>query len=335
MGLNLPAVYGAMALYAPNTPLRWVELPLQPPKAHELLIEVEACGICRTDLHILWGELPMLHVPVVPGHEVVGRVVAVGDGVQRFSPGDRVGVPWLGRTCGRCRFCRQGKENLCEEARFTGYHLQGGFAQYLLAHEDYSFTIPHDYPPDHAAPLLCAGLIGYRSYRRVRHCTAIGIYGFGAAAHIITQVASRHGKEIYAFTRPGDEKGWEFAHRMGAVWAGGSDQSPPRPLEAAIIFAPVGELVVKALKDVDKGGTVVCAGIYMTPVPSFPYELLWGEREICSIANLTREDGEEFFSLAAEMAIKTSVQPYPLREANEAVDALKKGKIKGAAVLTP
>ncbi len=332
---GLPAASRAMVLEAPNTPLVERDIPIREPGENEILIKVEACAVCRTDLHIVFGELPLPRLPLIPGHEVVGRVVAAGPSADRFRAGDRVGLPWLGRTCGACSYCKGGRENLCDAAMFTGYHLDGGFAGHVTAHQDYAFPIPGPYEPAHAAPFLCAGLIGHRAYKRVLEARRIGIYGFGAAAHIVTQIAAGHGKEVFAFTRPGDREGWRFAERMGAVWAGGSDQPPPTPLDAAIIFAPAGELVVKALKDIRKGGRVVCAGIYMSDIPSFPYELLWGERELCSIANLTRQDGEEFFAEAAALGITTEIHTFPLKEANRAIDMVKNGKLKGPAVLIP
>ena len=322
-----------MLLYAPRQALRLTDLPVPTPGSGEVLLRILACAVCRTDLHVLEGELPHPKLPLVPGHEIVGVVTAQGAGVQRFKPGDRVGVPWLGWTCGVCEDCRSGRENLCDQACFTGYTRDGGYAEYTVADERYCVPIPGAYSDAEAAPLLCAGLIGYRSLVKTGEAKRIGIYGFGAAAHIITQVARFQGREIYAFTKPGDCDGQGFARSLGAVWAGGSDSRPPEKLDAAIIFAPAGELVPLALKAVRKGGTVVCGGIHMSEIPAFPYELLWEERMICSVANLTRRDGEEFFALAPRVPVQTTVQVFPLREANEALNRLRSGHIKGAAVL--
>ena len=326
-----------LQLDKPNTPLRLVDRDLPSPGPGQILLRVAACGVCRTDLHIVDGELPALAHPVVPGHEVVGRVVERGGGpeAERFAVGSRVGVPWLGWTCGVCRYCRSGRENLCDDARFTGYHLDGGYADYVLADARYCFPIPDGYTDAEAAPLLCAGLIGYRALRQAGDAERIGIYGFGAAAHIVAQIARHEGREVYAFVRPGDEAAQAFARAMGAAWAGGSDEPPPEPLDAALIFAPVGALVPAALAATVKGGTVVCGGIHMSPIPQFPYELLWGERRIVSVANLTRWDGEELLALAPRIPIRTSVQEYPLDQANAALDALRRGRLQGAAVLMP
>jgi propanol-preferring alcohol dehydrogenase len=285
-------------------------------------------------LHILEGELSHPKLPLIPGHEIVGTVTELGDGVSRFSVGDRVGVPWLGWTCGECRYCQAGQENLCENARFTGYTLDGGYAGYTVADERFCFAIPKDYSDFEAAPLLCAGLIGYRSLVMTGDAKRLGIYGFGAAAHIIAQVARFRGREVFAFTRPGDMEGQQFARSLGVIWAGGSDTLPPVKLNAAIIFAPVGALVPLALKALDKGGVVVCSGIYMSDIPAFPYELLWEERRICSVANLTRCDAEEFLSIAPRVPLRTTVQTFPLEQANEALTQLRSGKLKGAAVLS-
>jgi len=284
-------------------------------------------------LHVVDGELTDPKLPLVPGHEVVGAVAALGPGASRFSPGDRVGVPWLGWTCGECSHCAAGRENLCDEARFTGYHIDGGYAEYAVADERYCFPIPAGYSDVRAAPLLCAGLIGYRSYRMTGGAEHLGIYGFGGAAHIITQIAVHQGRHVYAFTKPGDTSGQDFARELGAQWAGGSDEASPRELDAAIIFAPVGALLPTALRAVAKGGTVVCGGIHMSDIPSFPYDILWGERTVCSVANLTRRDGEEFFAVASDAGVGTEVQPYPLEEANAALDDLRRGAVRGAAVL--
>ncbi|ABG03037.1 Alcohol dehydrogenase GroES-like protein [Rubrobacter xylanophilus DSM 9941] len=323
----------AMVLRAPGGPLRPEELPVPEPGSGEVLVRVRACGVCRTDLHVVDGELREPKLPLVVGHQIVGVVERVGEGVERFSPGDRVGVPWLGRTCGRCRYCRTGRENLCGEARFTGYQLDGGFAEYARADARFCLPVPEGYPDLQAAPLLCAGLIGYRALRMAGDAERLGLYGFGASAHIILQVARHQGRRVFAFTRDGDEEAQRFARRLGAEWAGGSGQRPPEELDAAIIFAPVGALVPLALRAVARGGTVVCAGIHMSDIPSFPYELLWGERQLRSVANLTRRDGEEFLALAPEVPVRTEVRPYPLEGANQALDDLRSGRLTGAAVL--
>ncbi len=325
----------AMVLHTIRQPLRPTELPTPTPGPGEVLVQVRACAVCRTDLHVVDGELSKPKLPLVPGHEIIGVVAAKGDGVGRFQPGDRVGIPWLGWTCGTCEYCRTGRENLCDQARFTGYTLDGGYAEYTIADQRYCFPIPDSFSDAEAAPLLCAGLIGYRSLVKTGGARRVGIYGFGAAAHIITQVARFQGREIYAFTRRGDREGQQFAKSLGAAWAGDSESLPPEKLDAAIIFAPAGELVPLALKAVGKGGMIVCGGIHMTDIPAFPYELLWEERSICSVANLTRRDGEEFFALAPRVPVRTTVQLFPLTEANEALNRLRSGKIKGAAVLVP
>ncbi len=331
--MKQPETMSAMILERPGVPLARRDVPT--PKAGEgqILIRVAACGVCRTDLHIVDGELTEPKLPLILGHEIVGRVVEVGDGVAGFSLGDRVGVPWLGWTDGTCRYCLRGMENLCENARFTGYTIDGGFAEYTVADARYAFHLPGTYDDLHAAPLLCAGLIGYRAYRMAGDARRLGLYGFGAAAHVLAQVARHDGRDVYAFTRPGDEATQAFARRLGVVWAGDSTERPPEPLDAAILFAPVGLLVVEALKSVDRGGTVVCAGIHMSDVPSFPYRLLWEERVIRSVANLAREDGERFMEVAARVPIETTVTSFPLERANEALNALREGKIEGAAVL--
>ncbi|MBO9385778.1 MAG: zinc-dependent alcohol dehydrogenase family protein [Thermomicrobium sp.] len=323
----------AMVLERPGQPLVLQELPVPEPSPGQVLLRIRACGVCRTDLHIVAGELPGPKLPLVLGHQIVGEVVQAGPGANRFVPGQRVGVPWLGWTCGECRYCRSGRENLCDRARFTGYTLDGGFAEYTVADERYCFLIPAGYPDEQAAPLLCAGLIGYRALRFAGEAQRLGFYGFGAAAHILTQVAVWQGRTVYAFTRPGDLESQVFARELGAVWAGGSDESPPEQLEAALIFAPVGALVPQALRAVEKGGIVVCAGIHMSDVPSFPYAWLWEERVIRSVANLTRQDGEAFLSLAPRVPVRTAVQLYRLEEANRALDDLRHGRIRGAAVL--
>jgi propanol-preferring alcohol dehydrogenase len=296
-------------------------------------VRVAACGVCRTDLHICDGDLPFLRAPIVPGHEIVGRVEASGPGVEGFAPGERIGVPWLGWTCGRCGYCSTGRENLCDEARFTGYHIDGGYAEYALADARYCFRLPDAFGDAEAAPLLCAGLIGYRSLAAAGDARRLGIYGFGAAAHIVCQVAAWQGREVYAFTRPGDGAAQAFARRLGSKWAGDSGTAPPAPLDAAILFAPVGALVPAALRATVKGGTVVCAGIHMSDIPAFPYEILWGERKIVSVANLTRRDGDEFLRIAPQVPVRTAVETFPLARANEALARVREGRITGAAVL--
>lgn len=324
-----------MILEKPGQPLRLAEWPDLKPGVNQVLIRVNACAVCRTDLHVVDGELPNPKLPLVPGHEIIGRVVEQGGAAKRFRIGDRVGVPWLGWTCGECEFCRGGRENLCDRARFTGYTLDGGYAELAVADERFCFPIPESYSDAEAAPLLCAGLIGYRSLVKAGSARRLGIYGFGAAAHIVTQVAKFQGREVFAFTRRGDAEAQQFASSLGAVWAGNSETPPPVPLDAAIIFAPVGPLVPLALKAVSKGGTVVCGGIHMTDIPAFAYDLLWQERTLCSVANLTRRDGDEFFSLAPRVPVHTTVQTFPLAEANEALTHLRTGKLQGAAVLLP
>jgi propanol-preferring alcohol dehydrogenase len=314
-------------------PLRKADLPLPKPNAGQVLIRVRACAVCRTDLHVVDGELTQPKLPLVPGHEIVGTVEQLGDRVDRFRIGDRVGVPWLGWTCGECSHCRSGQENLCDSAKFTGYTLDGGYAEYTVADQRYCFPISESYSDAEAAPLLCAGLIGYRSLVKAGAGKRLGIYGFGAAAHIVAQVARYQKREIYAFTRPGDEEAKRFALGLGAIWAGGSNESPPVKLDAAIIFAPVGELVPQALSAVGKGGIVVCGGIHMSDIPSFPYSILWEERSICSVANLTRRDGQEFMALAPKVPVRTEVQTFRLEEANEALARLRAGQVQGAAVL--
>jgi alcohol dehydrogenase, propanol-preferring len=314
----------AMVLEAPGGPLREAEVPEPEPASGQVLLEVRACGVCRTDLHVVDGELPRAKLPLVLGHQIVGVT----------ADGRRLGVPWLGWTDGTCRYCRTGRENLCDGARFTGYQLDGGYAERVVADERYCFPIPDRYSDADAAPLLCAGLIGYRSLRLAGDAERVGLYGFGASAHIVAQVARHQGRRVFAFTRAGDTEGKAFARELGAEWAGGSDAKPPEELDAAILFAPAGELVPTALQALAKGGVVVCAGIHMSEIPAFPYELLWGERQIRSVANLTRADGEEFLALAPEVPVSTHVQAFPLAEANEALDRLRSGRIRGAAVLT-
>jgi propanol-preferring alcohol dehydrogenase len=332
--MGVPTTMRAMVFEKAGEPLTSREIPVPNPARGELLLDVHACGVCRTDLHIVDGELAHPKVPLVPGHEIVGSVAAIGEGVDGFSVGERVGVPWLGWTDGTCRYCRSGRENLCERALFTGYTRDGGYARFTVADQRYCFRLPAGVDDLHAAPLLCAGLIGYRSYRMAGEgVERLGIYGFGAAAHILAQIAVHQGKRVYAFTRPGDTSSQEFARRLGAVWAGDSNVQPPEPLDAAIIFAPVGALVPAALRAVDRGGTVVCGGIHMSDIPAFPYSILWEERAVRSVANLTRADGDELLALASQARVKTEVQPFPLEEANEALGALRRGELHGAAVL--
>jgi len=311
------------------------EVPRPAPGPGQVLLQVRASAVCRTDLHIADGELKSPKLPLILGHEIVGTVAGVGEGVERFGMGERVGVPWLGWTCSVCKYCRSGRENLCDEARFTGYTLDGGYAEFTVADQRFCFRIPSPYTDAEAAPLLCAGLIGYRALAKAGDAKRLGIYGFGAAAHIIAQVARFQGREVYAFTKPGDRAGQEFAKTLGAVWAGDSDVLPPELLDAAILFAPVGALVPLALKAVAKGGIVVCGGIHMSEVPSFPYELLWEERTLCSVANLTRQDGDQLLALAPQLPIRTEVEVFPLAQANEALDRVRTGRIHGAAVLVP
>jgi propanol-preferring alcohol dehydrogenase len=324
----------AMVLEKPGQPLKWLEVPVPTPSPEQVLVRVHTCGVCRTDLHVVDGELPHPKLPLILGHEIVGTVVEVGSAVKQFNLGDRIGVPWLGFTDGTCRYCLKGLENLCDNPGFTGYTLDGGYAEYTVADQRYSFPLPPSYSDAEAAPLLCAGLIGYRSYRMAKEAGEhLGIYGFGAAAHITIQVAVHQGKKVYAFTRLGDTETQEFARNLGAVWAGNSEELPPEELDAAIIFAPVGALIPAALKASAKGGVVVSGGIHMSDIPSFPYDILWGERVVRSVANLTRADGDEFLKLAPEVPVKTEVQTFPLQQANEALDRLRHGKIHGAAVL--
>ena len=323
----------AMIFDKPGQRMRAAELPNPSPKEGQVLIRVRACGVCRTDLHVVDGELAEPRLPLVPGHQIVGVIEATGTGATAFSPGARVGVPWLGGCCGQCRYCLSGQENLCDEARYTGYQINGGFAELCVADQSFCFPIPEGYPDLQAAPLLCAGLIGYRALRMAGDARQLGFYGFGAAAHILIQVARHQGREVYAFTREGDTAAQQFARDLGAVWAGSSREQPPELFDAAIIFAPAGELVPAALGAVAKGGTVVCAGIYMSDIPSFPYSILWEERVVRSVANLTHRDGEEFLALAPRVPVKTEVHPYPLEKANEALDDLRHGRFTGAAVI--
>jgi propanol-preferring alcohol dehydrogenase len=324
----------AMVLAAPRRPLELRDLPDPVPDSGQLLLRVHACGVCRTDLHVVDGELAAERLPLVLGHQIVGTVTWAGARAVRFAAGDRVGVPWLGVTCGACDYCHAGRENLCDHARFTGLHLDGGFAELAVADARFCYPIPPSYPDAQAAPLLCAGLIGYRSLRMVGDARRLGIFGFGAAAHIVTQVARFEGREIFAFTRPGDREAQALAQATGAVWAGASDQPPPQSLDAAIIFAPVGELVPRALEAVRKGGVVVCGGIHMSDLPRMPYALLWGERVLRSVANLTRCDGEEFLALAPRVPIRTEVTSFALADANRALETLRSGKVSGSVALT-
>lgn len=328
-----------MRLLSPGTALALSEMELPRLRAHEVRLAVEACGVCRTDLHLLDGELPGTYCPVTPGHEIVGTVIASGPDARRFHLGDRVGVPWLAFTCGECRYCRGGLENLCERARFTGYTRDGGYAEEALADERYCLSLPRETDAARLAPLLCAGLIGYRAYRAAGGTSlelrSLGLYGFGAAAHLLTQIARSQGRRVFAFTRAGDEAGQAFARELGAVWAGSSQELPPEPLDAAILFAPVGALVPAALAAVRPGGRVVCAGIHMSDVPAFPYRLLWGERSVSSVANLTRADGEEFLSVAGRIGLEATVERFALTEANAALGRLRSGALRGAAVLVP
>jgi len=320
-----------MILAAPRQPLRPADLPVPEPGSGQVLVRVHVCAVCRTDLHVVDGELPDPKLPLVVGHQIVGTVER---GAERFRVGDRVGVPWLGWTDGTCRYCRSERENLCDAARFTGYQLDGGYAEWVIADERFCFSIPEGYEDLQAAPLLCAGLIGYRSLRMTGDAERLGLYGFGASAHIIAQVAKHQGRTVFAFTRPGDEEAQRFARSLGADWAGSSEERPPEPLDAAIIFAPVGPLVPLALTATAKGGVVVCAGIHMSDIPSFAYELLWGERSVRSVANLTRRDGEEFLELAPRIPVRTEITPFPLEQANEALDAVRTGRVHGSAVLS-
>lgn len=329
----IPEKMRAMVLEAPHMPLREMELPVPEPGSAQVLVRVHACAVCRTDLHVVDGELPQPKLPLIPGHEIVGTVVSAGTGERALPLGARVGIPWLGFTCGECEYCRRGQENLCSRAQFTGYTTDGGFAEYMVA--DQRFCFPLSGGDDLSiAPLLCAGLIGYRSYRMVGpNVSRLGIYGFGAAAHIIAQVALHEGKRVFAFTSPGDIQAQDFARRLGAEWAGDSTSSSPEPLDGALIFAPVGSLVPAALRATVKGGTVVCGGIHMSDIPSFPYELLWGERTLRSVANLTRADGEELLALAPKVPVRTEIEVFPLASANEALSRLRAGSLQGAAVL--
>lgn len=332
--MELPDVMHAMVLEKQGQPLVYKKMPVPLPANNQLLVKIMACGICRTDLHIIDGDLDKPKLPLILGHEIVGKVAAIGKDVTGFYTNDIVGIPWVGHTCGKCKFCKTGKENLCDNALFTGYTIDGGFAEYTVADAHFCFLLNPEKNKPGTAPLLCAGLIGYRSYRMInKNAKSIGIYGFGASAHIITQVATAQGKDIYAFTKEGDESAQSFALKMGACWAGGSNQTPPVKLDAAIIFAAAGELIPKALKDVDKAGEVICGGIHMSPIPLFSYDILWGERSIRSVANLTRNDGVDFFKMLEEIPVRTETEVFSLERANEAIDKLRSGAINGAAVL--
>jgi propanol-preferring alcohol dehydrogenase len=324
----------AMVLRSARTALEFTYLDDPHPGEGQVAVKVHACGVCRTDLHVVDGELPYARSPVIPGHEIVGTVAGVGDGVTALAVGDRIGIPWLGSTCGACRYCRAGQENLCDAPEFTGCTIDGGYAEYAVADSRYCFRLPAGFSDIELAPWLCAGLIGYRALRKAGDARRLGIYGFGAAAHIIAQLARYEGREMFAFTRPGDIAAQSFARDLGAIWAGGSDQDAPEELDAAILLAPVGALVPKALRDIVKGGIVVCGGIHMSDIPQFPYDILWGERRVCSVANLTRQDGRDFIKLAQEVPVHTTVTPFPLARANEALTALREGALRGAAVLT-
>ncbi|MGB9151685.1 MAG: zinc-dependent alcohol dehydrogenase family protein [Alphaproteobacteria bacterium] len=325
----------AMVLDAPGQVLKTKQVPRPTAQAGQVLIKISACAVCRTDLHVIDGELTHPKLPIIPGHEIVGRVAACGEGVGQFSIGDRVGIPWLGWTCGECRYCLKGQENLCPDARFTGYQIDGGYAEYAVADARYCFAIPENYTDAEAAPLLCAGLIGYRSLLKAGDGKNIGIYGFGAAAHIVAQVAHYQGRRVFAFTRPSDTVAQAFAARLGAVWTGDSNETPPEALDAAIIFAPIGELVPLALRAVCPGGIVVCGGIHMSDIPSFPYDILWHEKRLVSVANLTRKDAEDFLKLAPQIPVRTEIEIMPLEEANIALSRLREGKLTGAMVLVP
>ncbi len=322
-----------MVLEEISRPLRLADLPVPEPGPDQVLLRVRACAVCRTDLHVVDGELAEPKLPLIPGHQIVGTVVAAGDRVERFRSGDRLGVPWLGFTCGECRYCLTERENLCGQARFTGYQLDGGYAEFAVADQRFCFLLPDDYPNLQAAPLLCAGVIGYRALRMAGDAEHVGLYGFGSAAHIVIQVARHQGRQVYAFTRAGDVEAQGFARELGAVWAGDVQHPPPDELDAALIFAPVGELVPTALRAVARGGSVVCAGIHMSDIPRFPYEILWGERVLRSVANLTRRDAREFLELAPRVPVRTEVQAFPLSEANEALARLRRGELRGTAVL--
>jgi propanol-preferring alcohol dehydrogenase len=323
----------AMVFESVGQPLRMIDMPIPNPNKDQVLIRVHTCGVCRTDLHIIDGELSTPHLPLILGHQIIGLVAEIGEAVEGVKKGDRIGVPWLGWSCGQCEFCQQGEENLCEKASYTGYQINGGFAEYCVADSRFSFLIPPSYPDIKAAPLLCAGMIGYRAYRMAQQPKKIGFYGFGGAAHLLTQLAISQGCQVFAFTRQHDFTTQQFARQLGAQWAGGAEEQPPTPLDAAIIFAPAGNLVPLALKAIRKGGSVICAGIYMTDIPSIPYSLLYGERTLRSVTNLTRQDGKEFLSLSAQFPLHTAATVYPLEKANEALSDLRLGKFEGSAVI--
>jgi alcohol dehydrogenase, propanol-preferring len=332
--MPIPETMRAMVLQKPGQSLVCMEVPIPKPSPDQVLLKVHVCGVCRTDLHVVDGELPNPKLPIIPGHEIVGSVVRVGENVSSFALGDRIGVPWLGHTCKECFYCRTDQENLCDHPQFTGYTLDGGYAEYVVADKNYCFPLPAKYSTTAVAPLLCAGLIGYRSYRMAgENAQRLGIYGFGGAAHIVAQIAAYEGKRIFAFTRPGDIKAQNFALGLGAVWAGDSDAMPPEPLDAALIFAPIGSLIPAALRATIKGGVVVCGGIHMSDIPSFPYSILWEERALRSVANLTRKDGEDLLAIAPRVPVRTEVIEFPLAEANEALACLRDGRLQGAAVL--
>lgn len=324
----------AMIFKSPGKPLKLENVPIPQPGPGQVLVKVHTCGICRTDLHVIDGELTQPKLPLIPGHQIVGEIVKLGSAVTNFQIGDRVGIPWLGGSCGKCHFCLSGRENLCEKAVYTGYQIDGGFAEYCTANSAFCFPIPQGYSDQQAAPLLCAGLIGYRALRMTNDAKSLGFYGFGASAHILIQIAKFQGREVFVFTREGDQKAQKLALELGADWVGHSGETPPKFLEAAIIFAPVGSLVPLALKATDKGGRVICAGIHMSDIPSFPYDLLWGERVLQSVANLTRQDGQEFLALAPKVPVETKVTVYPLEQVNEALRDLREGKFSGAAVIS-
>lgn len=328
-----PLPMKAMVLIKTKTPLKFSDVPDPHPNPDQILVKISACAVCRTDLHVVDGDLSSPKLPLIPGHEIIGQVVQAGKKIDRFNPGDRVGIPWLGWSCGDCPTCQSGRENLCDKARFTGYQMDGGYAEYAIADGRFCFKLPQEYSDTEAAPLLCAGLIGYRSYKKTGEAKRLGLYGFGASASIITQVAHYQKRKVFAFTRKGDDEGQKFARRLGAFWVGDSSTKPPEELDAAIIFAPVGPLVPEALKHIAKGGIVVCAGIHMSDIPSFPYKILWGERTVCSVANLTRKDGEEFLKIAPKIPVRTQFETFPLKNANEALAKVRDGTIKGAAVL--
>jgi propanol-preferring alcohol dehydrogenase len=334
MKMKIPETMRAMLLEAPGEPLTLKQVPVPAPGPNQVLLQVHACGVCRTDLHILDGELKNPKLPLILGHQIVGTIVDLGKDVDQFQLGERIGVPWLGYTDGTCQYCQRDQENLCENPLFTGYTIDGGFAEYAVADQHYCFTLPEAYADREVAPLLCAGMIGYRTYRLAgAHTDRIGIYGFGSAAHIIAQVAIHQGKRVFAFTRPGDNEAQEFALQLGAVWAGDSTQAPPEELDAALIFAPVGSLIVDALRATTRGGTVVSGGIHMSDIPSFPYRLLWEERTIRSVANLTRKDGEDFLAVAPRVPVETQIHTYALETANQALDDLREGRLQGSMVL--